>query len=236
MRPDIGFINKYDSSEQLASSAAAKIAELLNKTISEKNQVNIALSGGTTPSLYFKILVDEYADKISWEKVNVYWADERYVPHTSPESNYGNALNAFLSKLPLINIYPVNTLLPCEQCAYKYEKLLHDNLPHNNLGTPVFDIVLLGMGDDGHIASLFPGSQILNESKKSVACVYVDKVKMNRISLTFPVLNNALNRIIVFTGANKVRIFNEACDELTSDKYPVQGLFKSKSETYWMFV
>lgn len=213
-----------------------KVVELfidkILKYLGEKGKVFIALSGGSTPIPIFEIIAKNYKNRIDWSKIYFFWVDERCVPIDSEDSNCGNAKKILLNKLPKVNYFPINGSLEPAESALEYEQILKDILPADN-EIPIFDIVLLGMGKDGHIASLFPNTKILQEKNKLVDCVWVSELQSNRISLTIPVLNNAKTRIFAFYGEEKVQLFKRIQEE-EIERYPIQMLDYSISKNYFI--
>ena len=180
--------------QKLSAAVAQHCVHYISATITQHGKCHVALAGGATPKALYALLANpELARQIEWDKVHVYFGDERYVPHDSPASNYCMARTVLLDKVPLpgSNIHPVPTrAADAQRDAQAYAALLENNLPLANR-VPVFDLILLGMGEDGHTASLFPGTSILHETQQPAAAVYVDKLASWRISLTYPVLNAA---------------------------------------------
>jgi 6-phosphogluconolactonase len=198
----------YDSAAALKRAATDLIAKYAIDVVKHKASFSMALSGGSTPVGVYQGLVDaNWKDKFPWAQSHFFFGDERYVPHDHSQSNYRMAMQSFLQYVPVDpgHIHPVPT--DCDQpedCAEQYERVLIDTLVGNDsAATPVLDLVLLGMGDDGHTASLFPETEILTESEAAVAAVYVDKLDSWRISMTFPVLNSANRVIVLVSGESK---------------------------------
>ena len=160
--------------------------------------IQIALSGGSTPKLWFQILADHYAEQVQWENVEFWWGDERCVPLASSESNAGEALRLLFHKVPA-KTHPLPQLVP-EAAASAYERLLEQRLPANPAGIPVFDWILLGIGEDGHTASLFPGESYPWRS----TCLATHPVSGQvRVSLGMPTLLAAKKLSFLCTGSSK---------------------------------
>jgi 6-phosphogluconolactonase len=165
----------------------------------------LSLSGGSTPKTLYSMLAKEpYGSRVEWEKVEFYFGDERFVPHDHPDSNYRMANDALLSHIAAENIYPIPTNTTPEDCAQRYEALMKKNYGNDTLDSarPFFDVMLLGLGDDGHTASLIPGQPVLEERTRWVAPVLHGRDEQ-RITLTYPALESS--RVIAFlvTGADK---------------------------------
>ncbi len=187
----------------LARMAANTIRELAQTAISQTGRFTIALSGGSTPKALFQLLASDYKEEIDWKNVYVFWGDERCVPPDDADSNYKMARETLLAHvaLPAANVYRIKGELPPEEGASQYEETLCDVF-NNQL--PRLDLILLGMGDDGHTASLFPGTDALNEHEKWVIPNHVLTAKQTwRITFTLPVINNAANVMFLVAGTGK---------------------------------
>ena len=219
--------------EQLLGEAVAHLILVESrKAVLQKGYFTFFLSGGNTPRLLYEILAQEpFAGNIPWNKVIIFFGDERFVPHQSEESNFKMASGSLLSKLPSPrkNIFPIQTnRIRPQQSAFKYEEKIKRYI------TSKFppDLVLLGLGEDGHIASLFPGTTLLNERKRWVREIFVPEKNMFRISITFPLINAAKNVVILVSGGNKKsivnKIFSSAGKELPAGKVNPSG------NMFWM--
>jgi len=198
------------------------------KTLSEnKKNISIALSGGSTPLPILSIL-KKY--KLNWENFNFFMVDERNVPTSNSSSNFGNIEKVFLRDVNSSSYSMINENYSIENCAINYEKLLFSkiSLVENNL--PIFDLILLGIGDDGHTASLFPCTKGLNESKKAVIKNSVPQLNTDRITLTYPVLLNASKIIILAKGVIKSQILKEIKIG-NGDHYPITKIINSNVDT-----
>ncbi|MGD8783472.1 MAG: 6-phosphogluconolactonase [Thioalkalispiraceae bacterium] len=218
----------YETADLLKQAAADLIASYAVDVVRHKSTFSMALSGGASPvGVYEKLLSDKWKTSFPWQQSHFFFGDERYVPHDHEQSNYRMAMQAFLQAAPVHqqHIHPIPTDCPQpEDCAEQYERTIIDTLSTDQeKAIPVLDLVLLGMGDDGHTASLFPTTEILNENEAMVAAVYVDKLDSWRISMTFPLLNQANRVIVLVAGENKASVLAEV---LLSDevKYPIQML------------
>ncbi len=205
---------------------AYAVAELLIKKMAEKSSdepfFNLAVSGGSTPNILFKMLANEFADKIQWEKLRVFWVDERCVDPTSKESNYGTAYELWLKNVPIPqeNIYNVKGDQEPTVEALRYGKLISDLLPEKD-GFPVFDLILLGMGDDGHTASIFPDNLPLIHAEEPVATAVHPQSGQIRITLTGEVICHAKHVAFVITGHLKADVLDEIIHEKGDfERYP----------------
>lgn len=170
--------------------------------------VRICLSGGSTPKILYQLLSShEFRKRVPWDRVHWYWGDERFVPHDHPDSNFRMARLAMLSSAPVpdTNVHPVQTACQTpEESATEYEHLLkaHYGRDHLDPEQPLFDLTFLGLGEDGHTASLFPGVAALNERKRWCVAI-VDARPEARVSLTFPALNASRQVAFLVAGASK---------------------------------
>jgi len=202
------------------------VAEMILAKAKEKNKLslpfNIAVSGGNTPKFLFSLLADEYADSIPWHFVRLFWVDERCVPPTHPESNFGMTFETLLKQVPIheANIFRMQGELNPEAEVLRYQDLLEKELPMEN-GFPQFDLVLLGMGDDGHTASIFPNNLSLFQSKLTVAMTVHPQSGQKRITLTGTTIQEALQVVFLITGASKSGVLRQIIlQESTCESFP----------------
>ncbi len=191
-----------DSVEDLLAAMAESIADRAHSALRERLYFTLALAGGNTPRALYALLASRYRSRIEWSRVHLFWGDERYVAHDHPASNYRMAQEALIAplNLPEENIHPMPTDCPDPlQCADRYENHLRDFFG----SLPCFDLILLGMGADGHTASLFPGTRALQERKRWVAVGEAPTEPRVRLTLTLPVLNSARAVYFLVTGADK---------------------------------
>lgn len=195
-----------------------KLITDFQRILETQKSINIAISGGNTPIAIFEALVNSNFSE--WERVAFYWVDERFVSHNALDNNANNALK-ILGELPTKGFYRIKTDSPnATIAADNYAKCLKEQLPIVN-GFPKFDLILLGMGSDGHTASLFPHTEILEETEKAVASVYVKKIDSYRVSLTYPTILNASKRYVII-GGGKTTILNKVQNPNSSFKeYPI---------------
>lgn len=227
-------IRIFDDLDTLYTEAADVFKNLSEKSIREKGRFTVALSGGSSPKAIFKLLAtDEYAERIDWNKIYFFWVDERWVPLNDDKSNARMTFETLLDKVPVPkdHIFPMykDNILP-EEYAEEYESYIRNILGNEG----VFDFILLGMGDDGHTASLFPGEEILNEKEKWVSAYYLKPQEMYRITLTAPVINRAENILAVAFGESKKQALNEILNgEYNPELYPMQLI--EKKENFMFF-
>lgn len=198
----------FDTAEAVAEHAAEWLCALAR---SRDREVAICLSGGSTPQrLYQRLASAPVASRMPWNRIQWFWGDERFVPHDDPASNYRMAYDALFSRIPIskerIHPIPTEDLSP-EQAAESYQSLLQNYYGDNRLDAnrSIFDVTMLGVGEDGHTASLFPGNSSLQEDRQWVLPV-LGATSQTRITLTYPVLNSSSNLAFVATGANKKSI------------------------------
>ena len=189
--------------EAISRSVAEAIVELISETLLKREYFSIALAGGSTPKLLYSLLATEYASQISWDRILVFWGDERYVPHDDEKSNYRMAKEVLLDRVPLpaSHVFPIPThITNPKDSATAYAAELKQKLA---LSIGRFDLILLGMGDDGHTASLFPGSPALKEEQRAVVAAPAPVEPKQRITLTYPILNQARNVYFLVAGESK---------------------------------
>ena len=232
-------VNIYPNLETLSQTAAEMFIRIGNEAIQKRGQFTVALAGGSTPKSLYQLLASErFKDKLDWEKVFFFFGDERKVSPDDAESNFKMANENLFEQLKLSaqNIFRWETELKnAEKIAEKYEETVKDffNLPAN--GFPGFDLILLGMGDDGHTASLFPFTEALNETEKIAVANYVEKLQTTRLTLTFPAINNAANIIFLVSGANKAEILREVLEgDFQTKKFPSQKINPENGNVFWL--
>jgi 6-phosphogluconolactonase len=224
----------YNTLSQASNAAVGYIEETIGTAVSAKGFCTIVLAGGRTPQLTYELLGGPANEaRLPWQQCHFFWGDERWVPATHPDSNYFMVHNTLFSHLhiPPQNIHQIPTgHLDPETGAAMYEKHLRDffrTLPFSETAVisgattfPVFDLILLGMGSDGHTASLFPGSDFLTERKKWVDCIVTEtgSPPVPRITLTLPVLNQARNILFLISGPRKRRILDTFLDKPWSER------------------
>jgi len=205
MAPEIRILAESTS---LYRAAADEVARRAKQAVQARGRFAVALSGGTTPrGLYAHLASDPtHRREVPWEKVHFFWGDERHVPPDHPDSNSRMAHDALLAKVPVRskNIHRIPTASPdVDRAARHYEEVLRAFFRLSAGQLPRFDLVLLGLGVDGHTASLFPGTQALHEQHRLVVANWVGRLGVSRITLTAPVFNNASCVIFLVSGEDK---------------------------------
>ena len=216
-------ITHFDNADLLATAAAEFFVQLSAEAIQLKGKFTVALSGGTTPAAMYQLLAtDFYSKQINWKNCYFFWGDERCVPLNDKDNNSFNAKNILLDKVPVpkknIFVIPVDES-PINAAIY-YEATIKIFFKTDK---PSFDLILLGMGDNGHTASLFPHTTILQEEITLVKEIYVDEIKMNRVSFTAPLINNAKQILFLVAGKDKEPMLKKVLKgNYEPENYPVQ--------------
>jgi 6-phosphogluconolactonase len=232
----------YSDAQQLSVAAAKWIAGLIAETLKVRDRFTIALSGGSTPKLLHKILAaPPYKDQIDWSKMHIFWGDERAVPFEDDRNNAKMAYDTLLNFVPVppSQIHVMRTDIGPEESAAEYEKILHQYFDAAPTGTPVtlpnsFDLVLLGMGDDGHTLSLFPGTAIVHEEKAWAKAFFLAAQDMYRITLTKTITNRAAHIAFLTTGTGKAHALKEVLKgAYNPDLYPSQEIKPVNGELHW---
>ena len=226
-------LRRHPDLEALARAAAEGVAGLAQTAVQERGRFTIALSGGKTPVALHRVLAGEFRDRIPWEKVEVLWGDERYVSPEDPRSNYRMAQETLLRHLPIPgpNIHPIPTLLPeVEHAAQAYEQTLRSHFPGR---WPRFDLVLLGLGQDGHTASLFPHSPALEERARVVVAVRAEAEPPLRLTLTLPAINQAANIYFLVAGREKSEALRCALEGGGVTACPAAGVRLRQGNLVW---
>jgi 6-phosphogluconolactonase len=219
-----------------AAEVAKRAAELFVKTAQDRRSrgpFTVALSGGSTPKALYSLLASPpYVNQVPWEIVNLFWGDERCVPPDHKDSNYRMTKEAMLSKVPLdeSQIFRIEGELDPQIAAEKYSQVLQDFFG----GLPRFDLVYLGMGDDGHTASLFPGTTALHDSEHTVVANWVEKFNTYRVTLTAKVINNAALVNFLIVGDSKTKVLKEVLEGPADlNKLPSQLIRPANGQLLW---
>lgn len=235
MKPEIRIFNDL---EALSRAAAGLFVELAAEAIADRGQFLVALNGGGTPTRLFELLATEYAGNINWKNVQVFWGDERCVPPEDSGSSYGQAREILLSKVPIpdANIHRIKGELGPVEASKDYAHTLREFASPSHVW-PRFDLVYLGMGEDGHTASLFPGSPLyVPEPTLPVTAHYQDR-PANRVTLTPIVFNSA--RVIAFmaTGEKKADTLAEVLSDTHTRnpaQYPARRIQPQDGRVIWL--
>ncbi len=220
----------------LNRAAAQEFQRLAESAIAQRGRFSVALSGGNTPRGVYLLLAQEHKTTLEWDKVHTFFGDERYVPPDHPDSNYRMTSESLLSKvsIPEKNIHRVRTELDPEAAAQDYEDQLRDFFHLTNNDWPRFDLIMLGLGDDGHTASLFPGTAALKEVSRRVVANWVEKLQSFRISFTFAVLNHAAEVLFLVSGAGKAQILADVLRPSGAVRFPAQRIKPENGRLLWL--
>lgn len=208
-------IETVEDKEQLAHRAAQEFVHVANESISSRGRFTVALSGGSTPHRLYELLADEtqpYRAQIAWRHTHFFWGDERCVSPDDPQSNFRTAFDALLSRAPVTdeNIYRIEAeRADANDAARDYERRLQTFFNLTDKEFPAFDLVLLGLGADGHTASLFPDSTAIKEQAHLVVATWVAKLNAHRITLTVPTINHARHIMFLVSGADKSEVVKQ---------------------------
>ncbi len=234
-------IRRFKDKKELSEAAAEFITTKIEEKLRSAPFFSIALSGGSTPKMLHQILASKaYSKRIDWEKIIVFFGDERFVPLDNPDNNGRMALDTLLNLVDIrrenVHLIPTENLSP-EDAALKYQETLKKAFPCQKNGFPesTFDLIILGMGEDGHTLSLFPGyKEVILEDKKWCESLWLEKQKMYRITITHPVANHAGTILFLVSGKDKAPALKEV---LTGEddpvKYPAQIIRPLKGEIDW---
>lgn len=224
----------FDTLDKLAEKLSENLASLITGSISEHGRFNLVLSGGETPKAIYKNISANYSDALPWDKVLFYFGDERYVPHTDTSSSYRMARESLLDMLPVSseNVFPMPTKFRRPQdAADDYERTLRSKFRGP---WPRFDLVLLGLGADGHTASLFPGSDALHEKEKWVSVALAPDEPKTRLTLTLPAINHAANIFFIVTGEKKSPALRDAFSkDVDIDSCPAAAVRPHDGSLIW---
>jgi 6-phosphogluconolactonase len=230
--------------EALARRCLELLVASVEQAVKEKNVFHLAISGGRSPQRFFELLGSEQRVlSLPWDKIHLFWVDERYVPHDSANSNYKLAADTFLTKIPIPkeNVHPIPTeFKDFNSAARQYEETIR-NVFHIKPGQlPKFDFVVLGMGSDGHTGSLFPNTNASFDTKDLACVVYLLDQKLpdqmlNRITLTHPVICAASQIVVLVSGSEKAKTLKEVLagppDEV---RYPIHVLWPVLDKVLWL--
>jgi len=213
-RPTTVTYRVYSTPAEVAAAAAQLFTSSVIAAANARGIARVAISGGTTPKAMFALLADPsqpFVKQVPWDKLDLYWVDERCVGPEDADSNYRMTREALLSKVPLPaeRIHRMEGELEPEEGAARYEAAIRNGFRLEGAETPTFDLVLLGMGDDGHTASLFPHTEALNDMTHIVVANHVPQKDTWRITLTWPVINQGREVAFLIEGTNKAQVLHD---------------------------
>ena len=226
-------IKIFKSSDELSE----EYAQLLkNEVGSADKQFNLVLSGGSTPKDVYKYLSDNYKDQINWSKINFFWGDERCVPPDDDQSNYKMANESLLSNVNVIedNIFRIRGEDDPQKEANRYCEIINKTVLKKNNNKPAFDLIMLGLGEDGHTASIFPNQPDLIDDENICAVAIHPETKQKRITLTGKIINNSKNIIFIVAGKKKSQVVADILkNKLVAEKYPAYYIRPVNGNLYW---
>jgi 6-phosphogluconolactonase len=227
-------VRVYPDLEALSREAAAGLVDVVASTISAGRQVSLVLVGGNTPRALYRLLAAKHRHQIAWSRVHLFWGDERYVPPDDPHSNFRMARETLIEKVPIPpdNVHPMPTHLPVpDDAARAYETLLRTHFPG---GRSRFDLALLGLGIDGHTASLFPNALAVDEHECWAVAARAPVEPAQRLTLTLPALNDAVRVWFLVAGSDKARALRLAVAEHSDPRHcPASGVRPTEGTVTW---
>jgi 6-phosphogluconolactonase len=221
----------YETPEELAGAAARDFVARAEQTINERGRFAVVLAGGSTPEATYEALARDYADRIDWSKVHVFFGDERTVPPDHEDSNYRMARETLLSRIRVGSVHRMRCELPSAEAAAAYERELRDFFG----ASPSFDLILLGLGEDGHTASLFPETAALDVADRWVVANPVLKLETTRLTLTVPAINAARAVTFLVAGEDKAGALREILEgDADPRAYPAKFVRPEGGDLTWM--
>jgi 6-phosphogluconolactonase len=201
------------------------------RALQQKGRFAVALSGGSTPKAIFALLTAEHKKSLDWSRVHLFWSDERNVPLDHADSNYHMAMKHGFQSLPIppSQIHPMRTSSDLERSASDYEALIH-----RLLGPDLFDLVMLGVGEDGHTASLFPHTKTLTEAKRLVLPNHLPETNQWRLTLTYPAINQSTHTALYALGPNKQAIVPLVLNAAIRSPFPASAIGTPEKKALWI--
>jgi len=237
----------FENINELSKRVADWMIEHINNTLQQQDRFTLVLSGGSTPKKLHELLSsDDYKNEIDWSKLHIFWGDERFVPFNDDRSNSKMCFDTLLNNVPVpkeqIHKIQTENITP-EDSAKAYEEVLKKYFPEaaspqlqtTNYKLQTFDLVLLGMGDDGHTLSLFPGkTEVIHETKKLCTSLWLESQNMYRVTLTHPIVNYSAAVAFLVTGSGKAKALHEVLKgNYNPDVYPSQIVKPTNGELHW---
>ena len=224
----------YNTPDEVSKALAEWITQTIETTLQKQDRFTWVVTGGNSPKQLYELLAaSPYRERIDWGKLHIFWGDERAVPFEDSRNNAKMTFEHLLSKVPVVRdqVHIMDTTLSPEESANAYEAILHRYFAPEG---PSFDLVLNGMGDDGHTLSLFPHTPVIHEQKAWVKSFYLDAQQMYRITLTAPIVNRAYKVAFLTFGANKSNALFEVLKGTPNiDLYPSQIIQPASGELHW---
>jgi len=226
------------NNDELSTEVAKWLVDYIAATLKKQDRFTLVLSGGSTPhKLNTLLAASPYKEKVDWSKLHIFWGDERFVPFEDDRSNAKMAFDTLLDHVPVpaaqIHVMRTENIIP-EVAAGEYEKILHHYFPATVPAASTFDLILLGMGDDGHTLSLFPGMHIMHVEDKWATSLFLKQQDMFRITLTTPVVNRSACIAFLVSGPGKADALKQVIEgDYNPDLYPAQIIKPLKGELHW---
>lgn len=230
-------VKAFEDNPDVAEKFAADFVGLLKQLSISQDKITVSLSGGSTPKLLFSVLADNYRNAVPWNKIHFFWGDERCVAPTDPESNFGEAEKRFLSKIdiPPENVHRIHGENDPTIESQRYGEEIFQWLSLDETGTPQFDIMLLGMGDDGHTASIFPDAMEFLTSKNICEIATHPQSGQKRITVTGNVINASQHVFFLVTGAGKSEVLAEIVYQTGNyATYPAAHIVPESGPTFYV--
>lgn len=226
-------IKIFGSAEESAIALADELAGQINRS-EQDSPFTIALSGGSTPKMLFQALAARHRDSVDWRKVRLFWVDERCVPPDDPESNYGMTRDALLERIdiPAASVHRIRGEEDPDSEAVRYSEVIERSIPWKN-ERPFFDVVLLGLGEDGHTASIFPGSEYLFSAAETCVVAVNPYTGQKRITITGMIINNAGTVIFLVSGKKKAEIVEKIMYGGGKAEYPAENVKPVDGKIIW---
>ncbi|MBN1121314.1 MAG: 6-phosphogluconolactonase [Anaerolineae bacterium] len=229
---------RFPDAQSVFEEAAERWIRIASQAVAESGSFSVALSGGSTPrSLYELLASAPYRDQVDWEKTHVFWGDERRVARDDEQSNYRMAYESLLSHVPIpgSQIHPIDGMGLSSGIVRDYDDAMWKHFRYERGGWPRFDLMLLGMGEDGHVASIFPGTRTVSDLSSRVIVYQVPQLGVERITLSLPVINHARNILIMVAGESKAAALYEVLHgEAQPSRYPAQAVSPVDGELVWL--
>jgi 6-phosphogluconolactonase len=229
-------VREFADLDSLSGHAATSAVDVINVAVTATGRCSLALSGGETPRQLYRLLGSQYREQIPWDRVHVFWGDDRYVPADHPESNYRMARETLLDHVPCPaeNIHAMPThISPAAEAAATYDKVLKEFFAGGD--GPAFDLNILGIGEDAHTASVFPGSPAVNERARWVMDVQTKAAIATRLTLTLPALSQSANIHVLAAGSGKASALRHAlATDADPHRYPASGIRRSRGVVWWV--
>jgi len=230
-------VRRLTTPQELFEAAAEEVVRAANQALAERGRFTLALSGGSTPQSLYTLLATNARSSLPWDRTFFFWSDERHVPPMDPDSNYRMAHEAMLAKVPVPagNVFRVPAeMTNAAAAAEAYEQTMRKVFALEPEQFPRFDLILLGMGPDGHTASLFPETAALREKSRLVVANWVEKLKASRITFTLPVLNAASGVAFLVSGTDKAPALKAVLEsDASGEQYPAKLVRPSDGKLIW---